>query len=142
MNGDSYDDGDHDEDEHMEDGSTAAAQDTSVYKTIDSAFFNASTTSGVSIKGKFASDGFTRSKMYPHQVGAVASAGEKVVVNVNVGGSGASAGGKGKGKIRSVELPVAAPGMGFGLEDAKSKKHKKTKRGKVRVNWTADERCD
>jgi hypothetical protein len=89
-------------------------------------------------KGKFAAGGFTRAKIYPHQVGAVASAGAgaKVVGKIT---------GKGKGKAKAVALPpdaLAPPAMGFGLEDAKSKKHKKQKRGKVRVNWTADERAD
>ncbi|KAJ3080852.1 hypothetical protein HDU99_007244 [Rhizoclosmatium hyalinum] len=117
---------DEEEDEH----DITRADEANINRSLDSNFFKAkSNSSGVNMKGKFQSTGFTRSKLYPHQVGAVASAGETVVV-------------KGKGKAKAVALPTAVPGMGFGLDDAKSKKHKKEKRGKVRVNWTKDERND
>ncbi|KAJ3411419.1 hypothetical protein HDV05_002201 [Chytridiales sp. JEL 0842] len=103
-------------------------------RTTDAEFFDPKSM-GAAIKGKFASGGFTRVKMYPHQVGALATAGE---------GSHSSSfvSKKGKGKAKAAPSLTAPPAMGFGLEDPKSKKHKKVKRGKVRVNWTADERAD
>ncbi|KAJ3384105.1 hypothetical protein HDU84_003186 [Entophlyctis sp. JEL0112] len=114
-----------------------AADEANVNRSLDSTFFKtAKSTSGASMKGKFQSSGFTRTQLYPHQVSALASAGESLVVRTKV-----------KGKERSVQLPTAPAGMGLvgtggGSVDPASKKHKKTKRGKVRVNWTKDERCD
>ncbi|KAI8621922.1 hypothetical protein BC830DRAFT_1211636 [Chytriomyces sp. MP71] len=125
-------DDDDQEDEGDEDVEMTPADEANQNRSLDSNFFNQKTGSGVTMKGKFASSGFTRSKLYPHQVGAYASAGEQFL----------PVGAKGKGKSQPVNLPTAAPGMGFGLDDAKSKKHKKEKRGKVRVNWTADQRND
>ncbi|KAJ3124958.1 hypothetical protein HK100_011042 [Physocladia obscura] len=121
-----------DEDSEPEATNVTAADEANINRSLDSTFFKQrSTSSGVSMKGKFQSGGFTRTKLYPHQVGAVASAGESIVVKANV-----------KGKARSVQLPTAAPGMGLVGVDPSSKKHKKEKRGKVRVNWTKDERND
>ncbi|KAJ3208911.1 hypothetical protein HDU67_006486 [Dinochytrium kinnereticum] len=94
---------------------------------IDSSFFSAKT-SGARVNGIFASrPEFTRAQMFPHQVGAKASAGAQVV-----------GGRKGKGRIDGVVMAPA--GMGAGLDAAVSKKHKKGKRAKVRTNWTADNR--
>ncbi|KAJ3012008.1 UNVERIFIED_CONTAM: hypothetical protein HDU68_001415 [Siphonaria sp. JEL0065] len=131
-----HDDSDSEEDSGDEGQEITRADEANINRSLDSNFFKkgSSNASGAAMKGKYASDGFTRSKMYPHQVGAVASAGENIVVSATSV--------KGKGKARSVALPTAVPGMGFGLDDAKSKKHKKEKRGKVRVNWTKDERND
>ncbi|KAI9355901.1 P-loop containing nucleoside triphosphate hydrolase protein [Zopfochytrium polystomum] len=90
---------------------------------------------GVKTKGKFASQSFTRSMLYPHQVGAVASAGQNLLTP--------SVKGKGKAAVAlATTLPTAPPGMGFGLENPGSKKHKKVRRGKIRDRWTADDRAD
>ncbi|KAI8853545.1 hypothetical protein BC829DRAFT_382301 [Chytridium lagenaria] len=91
---------------------------------IDPSFF-ATKSSGARIKGVFQGSGdFTRPQMYPHQVGARASAGSAV------------GGRKGKGKA----VPMAPAGMGVGLDEAVTKKHKKSKRVKIRTNWTADQK--
>ncbi|KAJ3312076.1 hypothetical protein HDU76_002979 [Blyttiomyces sp. JEL0837] len=117
------------------------AEEALLQRSIDSNFFRGSASiPGVKTKGKFAQgDGFTRAKLYPHQVGASATAGTGTG---EVGGKGKAGKGKGKGKEVVKPVKTALPAMGFGLEEAKSKKHKKEKRGKVRVNWTADERGD
>ncbi|KAJ3072611.1 hypothetical protein HDU98_003242 [Podochytrium sp. JEL0797] len=127
------DDSEEDSDSEDEQREITAADEANINRSLDSNFFKqGSSASGAAMKGKFASGNVTRTKMYPFQVGAGASAGgEKIVIQANV-----------KGKSQSVAVPTAAPGMGFYADDIKSKKHKKEKRGKVRVNWTKDERND
>ncbi|KAJ1553929.1 hypothetical protein HK405_006486 [Cladochytrium tenue] len=122
-------------------------------RSVDATFFRGEVSSGgtgsmARTAGRFGVAGFTRPMMFPHHVGAAASAGTAAPVAsaaaLEAGGSRA----KGKGKARAVAvepeqpLVTAPPGMGRGLEAAASKKHFKPRRGKQRDRWTADGRAD